>query len=123
VALPTAQLSSRQGTIGHDDAAPRCGIVGKPSPGVRTDLAAVAGLAFQFGQGTRSAAGSRAWCEEPRRASASGTVDYAGVTWERVDAEDGVFWPCPSVDWPDTSRLFVEALSALHTPSAGDRPC
>ncbi|MGH9232420.1 MAG: molybdopterin oxidoreductase family protein, partial [Acidimicrobiales bacterium] len=44
--------------------------------------------------------------DELRRASAGGVVDYAGITWERLEAEDGVFWPCPSEDHPGTPRLF-----------------
>lgn len=85
----------------------------EPPPGVRTDLAVTAELASQLGHGMGSAAGPRVRYEEPRRASVSGTADYAGVTWERVDAKDGVFWPCPSVDWPDTPRLFVRPLARL----------
>ena len=44
--------------------------------------------------------------EELRRASAGGTADYAGITYERLEREMGVFWPCPSEDHPGTPRLF-----------------
>jgi assimilatory nitrate reductase catalytic subunit len=44
--------------------------------------------------------------EELRRASAGGVADYAGITWERVEREGGVFWPCPAEDHPGTPRLF-----------------
>jgi assimilatory nitrate reductase catalytic subunit len=44
--------------------------------------------------------------DELRRASAGGIADYAGVTWERVERERGVFWPCPAEDHPGTPRLF-----------------
>ncbi len=57
--------------------------------------------------------------EELRRASAGGVVDYAGITWERLEAEDGVFWPCPSVDHPGTPRLFEDLR--FHTPSGRAR--
>lgn len=30
-------------------------------------------------------------------ASAGGTADYKGVTWERVEDEMGRFWPVPEV--------------------------
>ncbi len=33
--------------------------------------------------------------EELRAASRGGVVDYSGVTWERVEENLGVFWPCP----------------------------
>ncbi|SCL13822.1 molybdopterin oxidoreductase family protein [Micromonospora inyonensis] len=55
---------------------------------------------------------------ELRRASAGGPADYAGVTWERIDAADGVFWPCPDTDGPDTPRLFTERFA---TPSGRAR--
>lgn len=44
--------------------------------------------------------------DELRRASAGGTADYAGITWERVEAEQGIFWPCPEEGHPGTPRLF-----------------
>ena len=43
-----------------------------------------------------------------RRASAGGVADYAGITYERLEREFGVFWPCPSEDHPGTPRLFEE---------------
>ncbi|MEU5671472.1 molybdopterin oxidoreductase family protein [Micromonospora sp. NPDC047753] len=44
---------------------------------------------------------------ELRRASAGGAADYAGISWDRIDAEDGVYWPCATEDGPDTPRLFA----------------
>lgn len=49
--------------------------------------------------------------QELRRASAGGTADYAGITWERVEREYGVFWPCPTEDHPGTPRLFEDRRS------------
>ena len=34
--------------------------------------------------------------EELRVASKGGTADYSGITYERVEENFGVFWPCPS---------------------------
>ncbi len=44
--------------------------------------------------------------DELCRASAGGAADYAGMTWERIVAEDGIFWPCPEPGHPGTPRLF-----------------
>ncbi len=44
--------------------------------------------------------------EELRRASQGGVADYSGITYERIEREFGVFWPCPSEDHPGTRRLF-----------------
>jgi assimilatory nitrate reductase catalytic subunit len=49
--------------------------------------------------------------EELRIASAGGTADYGGITWERIDREMGVFWPCPTLDHPGTPRLFEDRKS------------
>ncbi|CAN5495321.1 assimilatory nitrate reductase catalytic subunit [soil metagenome] len=45
---------------------------------------------------------------ELRVASSGGTADYTGITWERVEREMGVFWPCPSIGHPGTPRLFED---------------
>ena len=53
--------------------------------------------------------------EELRIASKGGIADYSGVTYEKVEAQLGVFWPCyshdpqtgaPTPDDPGTPRLF-----------------
>ncbi len=44
--------------------------------------------------------------DELREASRGGPADYAGITYERIDQEQGLFWPCPSEDHPGTPRLF-----------------
>ncbi len=39
-------------------------------------------------------------------ASAGGTADYRGATWDRIEAEHGLFWPIPEVGHPGTPRLY-----------------
>src|SRR6516225_9059101 len=51
-------------------------------------------------------AGPRAIFEELRVASKGGVADYSGITWEKIDRQQGVFWPCPSDEHPGTPRLF-----------------
>ncbi len=50
----------------------------------------------------------RAILEELRVASKGGIADYSGITYERLEQENGVFWPCPSEDHPGTPRLFED---------------
>jgi len=49
--------------------------------------------------------------DELRVASKGGVADYYGITWEKIDAQDGVFWPCPDLDHPGTPRLFTDRFS------------
>jgi assimilatory nitrate reductase catalytic subunit len=35
-------------------------------------------------------------------------ADYYGITWEKIDEQQGVFWPCPTLDHPGTPRLYTE---------------
>ncbi len=112
VVLPTAQWAEEDGTMTNlEGRVLRRHALREPPPDVRTDLAVIAELASRLGAGAWFTTEPRAVFEELRRASAGGTADYAGVTWERVDAEDGVFWPCPSVDRPGTPRLFLDTFA------------
>ena len=49
--------------------------------------------------------------DELREASRGGHADYYGITYERVDEQMGLFWPCPSLDHPGTPRLFEGGVS------------
>lgn len=44
--------------------------------------------------------------DELRRASQGGVADYSGITWEKIERQHGVFWPCPAEDHPGTPRMF-----------------
>lgn len=45
---------------------------------------------------------------ELRKASKGGTADYYGVTWEKIEKQDGVFWPCKDESDPGTPHLFLD---------------
>src|SRR5262245_45484000 len=44
--------------------------------------------------------------DELRVASKGYIADYSGVTYEKIEHQGGVFWPCPNEDHPGTPRLF-----------------
>ena len=46
--------------------------------------------------------------DELRRASKGGVADYSGITYEKIEARMGVFWPCYSED-PETGRRIEHA--------------
>ncbi|WP_203917901.1 molybdopterin oxidoreductase family protein [Rugosimonospora africana] len=139
VVLPTAQWAEEDGTMTNlEGRVLRRRAVRRPPPGVRTDLAILADLAARLAPGSPAAGsvpagggalagGAPGRAEAPgpvtvpgtpaeafaelRRASAGGPADYAGIDWERIDASDGVFWPCPRPDHPGTPRLFTERFA------------
>jgi len=46
--------------------------------------------------------------DELRRASKGGVADYSGITYEKIERQMGVFWPCYSED-PETGRPIDHA--------------
>jgi assimilatory nitrate reductase catalytic subunit len=50
----------------------------------------------------------RAIFDELRVASKGGVADYYGITYEKIEANNGVCWPCPTLDHPGTPRLFED---------------
>lgn len=49
--------------------------------------------------------------DELRVASKGGKADYFGITYEKIDKQDGVFWPCPTEESTGTPRLFEERFA------------
>jgi assimilatory nitrate reductase catalytic subunit len=83
----------------------------EPPPGVWTDAQILKALADRLGRGRYFSADVREIAAEFRRATSGGDADYTGITMERVAAENGVFWPCPSADHPGTPRMFLERFA------------
>ncbi len=80
----------------------------KPPPAnARRDWEIICDLAARLGRGKYFPySSSKEIFDELRVASSGGTADYAGITWERIEAEFGVFWPCPTEGHPGTPRLY-----------------
>ena len=112
VVLPAAQWAEEDGTMTNLEGRVirRRRVMPLPD-GVRTDLEVLSALAELLGRPGAIDPDPRATFDELRRASAGGPADYSGITWERVDAEDGVFWPCPSDDHPGTPRMFLDRFA------------
>ncbi|GAB2607162.1 molybdopterin oxidoreductase [Paractinoplanes abujensis] len=117
VVLPAAQWAEEEGTMTNlEGRVIRRRRALPPPPDVRTDLEVLAELSRRLGRAESS--DPRTVFEELRRASAGGIADYAGITYERIEQEDGVFWPCPAEDHPGTPRLFADTFP---TPSGKAR--
>jgi assimilatory nitrate reductase catalytic subunit len=120
VVLPSAQWAEEEGTMTNLEG--RVVLRRRaldPPDGVRTDIEILCALATALGKRRYfTFHGARDVFDELRRATQGAPADYAGITYERIEAEDGVFWPCPSTDHPGTPRLFTDSF---HTPSGRAR--
>jgi assimilatory nitrate reductase catalytic subunit len=111
VVLPTAQWAEEEGTMTNlEGRVIRRRSALPPPPDVRTDLQFLKLLADRLDRGEFFSDDPRTVFDELRRASAGGIADYAGITYERIEAEQGVFWPCPAEDHPGTPRLFADGF-------------
>ncbi|MER5204035.1 molybdopterin oxidoreductase family protein [Streptomyces sp. NPDC002825] len=82
-----------------------------PPAGVRSDLEVLHGLAGLLGREKGFPTDAEEVFEELRRASAGGPADYAGISYRRIEEEQGVFWPCPEPGHAGTPRLFLERFA------------
>jgi assimilatory nitrate reductase catalytic subunit len=120
VVLPSAQWAEEEGTMTNLE-----GRVilrrraADPPTGVRSDLEIIRGIAERLGRGEHFAFDdTREVFDELRRATSGGIADYAGISYEKIEAQQGVFWPCPSALHPGTPRIFAERFA---TPSGRAR--
>jgi assimilatory nitrate reductase catalytic subunit len=107
VVLPAAQWAEESGTMTNLEGRVimrRQAIA--PPANVRTDLEAMADLAKRLGAYGFSPDPADVF-EELGRASRGGKADYSGITYQRIDEDRGVFWPCHSPLHPGTPRLFT----------------
>lgn len=112
VILPATSFAEKDGTFTNSDRRVqrvRRAIAppgeARPDWEILCDLAKrlEARLGFQTTAGWDYSHPSDIW-EEMRRV----TPDFWGITYERIDREGGVHWPCPSLDHPGTPYLFEE---------------
>ncbi|MEU7698155.1 molybdopterin oxidoreductase family protein [Streptomyces sp. NPDC015492] len=87
-----------------------------PPAGVRSDLEVLHALAGLLGWEKGFPAEPEEVFEELRRASAGGPADYSGISYRRIEEEQGVFWPCPETGpdgggHPGTPRLFLDRFA------------
>jgi assimilatory nitrate reductase catalytic subunit len=80
-----------------------------PPTSARRDSDIIIELAKRLGTGDKfDFENSEAIFNELRIASKGGTADYYGITYEKIEKNMGVFWPCPSLDHPGTPRLWED---------------
>lgn len=95
-----------------------------PPPGeARLDWEILVDIAHRLGRGHWFPyTSTREIFEELRIASKGGTADYSGATWDRIEAEHGLFWPVPEEGHPGTPRLYEGGRFAFPDERARFNP-
>ncbi|MEM7337988.1 MAG: molybdopterin oxidoreductase family protein [Actinomycetota bacterium] len=112
VVLPGTTFAEEEGTITTiEGRVVRCDQAVAPIAGL-SDIDIIRELAIRLGAGDmfRFTRGREVFAEM-RAMSAGGPVDYAGISWERLRRDDGVFWPCPEDGHPGTPQLYTERFA------------
>jgi assimilatory nitrate reductase catalytic subunit len=110
VVLPGSSWAESEGVIANSDALV-CKInkAVDPPGDARQDMWIFCEIARRLGRGQYFDYDEpRDIFEELRRASAGGRADYAGITYERLEREGPIAWPCPTEDHPGTPRMFTD---------------
>ncbi len=116
VVLPSAQWAEEEGTMTNLEGRVIMRRRAMDAPAdVRTDLDVMCALAERLGKGEyfRYASTSEVF-DELCRATAGGPADYSGMSWEKIEANGGIFWPCPSPDHPGTPRMFTDGFATAN---------
>jgi assimilatory nitrate reductase catalytic subunit len=80
-----------------------------PPGEARRDWQIVCELARRLGKGQFfNFHSAREIFDELRLCTKGAKGDYWGITYEKIDAQNGVFWPCPTEESPGTPRLYEE---------------
>lgn len=83
----------------------------EPPGEARLDWEIVCDLAQRLGKGEffkfRSA---REIFDEVRLCTRGAKSDYWGITYEKIERQNGVFWPCPGEEHPGTPRLYEQSF-------------
>src|SRR5579883_1105651 len=80
-----------------------------PPGEARRDWEIVCELARRLGKGQYFDFHSpREIFDELRLCTKGAQADYWGITYEKIEAQNGVFWPCPSEEHPGTPRLYED---------------
>jgi formate dehydrogenase major subunit len=104
VILPASAFPEKTGTFTNTDRRVQLARQAVPMPGqARQDLDIVVDMARRLGLDWRYAHPREVW-EEMRL----GMESIRGISWERLEGEGGVTYPCPSEDDPGHPVVFVD---------------
>ena len=109
--LPVTQWAEEEGTMtGLEGRVLRRRRAVDAPDGVRSELEIFAELAARLDAPGTWSTEPREVFDELRRASAGGRADYAGISYDRLDEGEALYWPCPDERHPGTPRLFIDSF-------------
>ncbi|NIK67479.1 nitrate reductase [Paenibacillus sp. BK720] len=113
IVLPVTAYLENEGTMTNLEGRVLLRPAGRSAPGeARHDWQILCDLAYWLGKEKYFAfRRPEDIFNELRIASRGGIADYYGITYERLRKEEGIYWPCPSLDHPGTPRLFGERFA------------
>ncbi|MBB6446583.1 assimilatory nitrate reductase catalytic subunit NasC [Bacillus benzoevorans] len=113
VILPAASFLENEGTLTNLEGRVLLREAARPVPGmVKQDWEILCDIAGRMGKGSYFPYGSAEEIfAELRRASRGGMADYYGITYDRLRKEEGIYWPCPTLEHPGEKRLFTAAFA------------
>jgi assimilatory nitrate reductase catalytic subunit len=110
VVLPTAVWAEDEGTTTSlEGRVIKINKAVEPPGEARPDWQIMCELARRLGKGRHFEFRSpRAIFDELRLCTKGAKSDYWGITYEKIEAQNGVFWPCPTEDHAGTPRLYEQ---------------
>ncbi|WP_425414798.1 molybdopterin oxidoreductase family protein [Phycicoccus jejuensis] len=110
VVLPVAQWAEEEGTMTNlEGRVIRRRRALDPPGDARDELWVMRELAARFG--VELSDDAREVFDEMARASAGGKADYSGITYDRLDAGEALYWPCPADRPEGTPRMFQDGFA------------
>lgn len=117
VVLPAALWVEKEGVTGNAER--RYHLYPKlvdPPGEAKSDLDILVDLADRLGHGDLiSARTPREVWDEWRKVSAHSKYNFEGITYERLEKERGLLWPCPTETHPGTKRRYVPGQDPMAT--------
>jgi len=136
VVLPSVTWSEDEGTVTNlEGRIIKINKAQEPIGESKPDWQIAVELAERLGRGQyfRHLKTARDVNDEFRLASKGGYADYYGATWEKIERQNGVFWPCKDEEDPGTPHMFLDKkfyhadgkarLCALPYRPPAEEPC
>ena len=110
IVLPGAVWAEDEGTITNlEGRVIKYNKAVEPPGEAKRDWEIICELARRLGKGQYfNFSSPRQIFDEYRLCTKGAKSDYWGITYEKIEEQNGVFWPCPTEEHPGTPRLYEE---------------